>query len=507
MLPLFLAIFSWQSARDVLLHSDSSCSMVVDSGVVRILDFMHKVEAFNALNEEEMLQLAKVFHTQEVAEGECIVRQGEEGNELFFIESGSVSVRRGSPEAEVNTLCPGSYFGEAALIQRAPRNASIYALEDVRLRVLSRAQFEEFDLQCKLHLELKGEGMKNGLQELLKELVTVRTFCKALLLLGVYFGAAVLIFANLEGWDPVDVVYFSIITLMTVGYGDFAPKHWGSRLVLVFFVLASLILVATSIGEFLESLVALEIRNERARKALQLKQARVGVFDPEAQKSRWRRRTISCFFALFALLASCSVVAKLMVRKCHTWVDALYFSVVTLSTIGYGDLTPGKEPGSRVVIGIVVLIGVPLFALFLARMVEIAYGRARNSGIPAVVGGLTNEKFEQLIEFTDKLWRAGGYNSRPQDSLREQITPFEFLCFILTQNDTVSVDEIKQIMGNFTELDVTKNGLLEQSDVDEWLRRGSCNPKGFSPRRLRRLTQSASFHNNSLPPENANAAQ
>ena len=36
---------------------------------------------------------------------------------------------------------------------------------------------------------------------------------------------------------------------------------------LVFFVLASLILVATSIGEFLESLVALEIRNERARKA------------------------------------------------------------------------------------------------------------------------------------------------------------------------------------------------------------------------------------------------
>ena len=35
---------------------------------------------------------------------------------------------------------------------------------------------------------------------------------------------------------------------------------------LVFFVLASLVLVATSIGEFLETLVALEIRNERARK-------------------------------------------------------------------------------------------------------------------------------------------------------------------------------------------------------------------------------------------------
>lgn len=50
------------------------------------------------------------------------------------------------------------------------------------------------------------------------------------------------------------------------GYGDYAPKHWGSRLTLVFFVLASLVLVATSIGEFLETLVALEIRNERACK-------------------------------------------------------------------------------------------------------------------------------------------------------------------------------------------------------------------------------------------------
>ena len=34
---------------------------------------------------------------------------------------------------------------------------------------------------------------------------------------------------------------------------------------------------------------------------------------------------------------------------------------------------------------------------------------------PVATGGLTNEKFEQLIDFTDKLWRAGGYNSKPQD--------------------------------------------------------------------------------------------
>ena len=87
-------------------------------------------------------------------------------------------------------------------------------------------------------------------------------------------------------------------------------------------------------GEFLETLVALELRNERARKALQLHQARVGVFDHGARRRRWRRRTAGWICGLLGLLLICSVVAKTMVRKCHGWVDALYFSVVTLSTIG-----------------------------------------------------------------------------------------------------------------------------------------------------------------------------
>ena len=57
-----------------------------------------------------------------------------------------------------------------------------------------------------------------------------------------------------------------------------------------------------------------------------------------------------------------------------------------------------------------------------------------------------------------------------QESLREEVTPYEFLCFILTQNESGSMDEIKQIMANFSELDVTKRGLLTQQTVDEWLR-------------------------------------
>jgi len=498
---VLLAMMLRAEARSAPLL-EASGSAVMDASLVQILDFMYKVELFQKLDPEEILRLARAFTHREAADGDRIVSQGEEGSELFFIESGTVSVRVGDEEREITTLSQGDYFGETALVQKAPRNATVVAMGDVRLRLLSHDQFEEFDLHRKLQLEVRHANMKTGLRQLLGDLVTMRTFCKAMLLIGTYFLVAALIFSNLEGWNWMDVVYFSIITLMTVGYGDFAPKHWASRLTLVFFVLASLILVATSIGEFLETLVALELRNERARKALQLQQARVGVFDHGARRRRWRRRTAGWICGLLGLLLICSVVAKAMVRKCHGWVDALYFSVVTLSTIGYGDLTPGKERGSRFAVGLMVLLGVPLFALMLARMVEIAYGRAKSydGRLPAVVGGLTNEKFEQIIDFTDKLWRAGGYNSKPQESLREEVTPYEFLCFILTQNESVSLDEIKQIMANFSELDVTKRGLLTQQTVDEWLRRGSCNPEGFSPARsLKRLTQNPSFEATATP--------
>ena len=101
-------------------------------------------------------------------------------------------------------------------MQKAPRNASVYALGDVSLRCLSREQFEEFDLQRKLNLEVRNCNV-NGLQELLGGLVSTKTFCKAMLIIGIYFLVAILIFSNLEGWDGMDVVYFSIITLMTAG--------------------------------------------------------------------------------------------------------------------------------------------------------------------------------------------------------------------------------------------------------------------------------------------------
>lgn len=41
----------------------------------------------------------------------------------------------------------------------------------------------------------------------------------------------------LEGWTWLDSLYFSIITLTTIGYGDFSPQTNGGKVFTIFYIL------------------------------------------------------------------------------------------------------------------------------------------------------------------------------------------------------------------------------------------------------------------------------
>jgi CRP/FNR family transcriptional regulator len=71
--------------------------------------------------------------------GVPLVRQGDEGDALFVLLAGSARVERDG--ADVGLLGPGDYFGELALLDPAPRAATVTAVEGCEVAVLSVRMF------------------------------------------------------------------------------------------------------------------------------------------------------------------------------------------------------------------------------------------------------------------------------------------------------------------------------------------------------------------------------
>lgn len=85
--------------------------------------------------EESSYQL---FH-----DGDVIIRQDTVGDEMYFIDSGTVRVYRTTRGSEtvLADLHEGEAFGEMALFDNRPRSASAKAIGDTRLRVIGRSEF------------------------------------------------------------------------------------------------------------------------------------------------------------------------------------------------------------------------------------------------------------------------------------------------------------------------------------------------------------------------------
>lgn len=57
-----------------------------------------------------------------------------------------------------------------------------------------------------------------------------------------------------------------------------------------------------------------------------------------------------------------------------SWLDSIYFCVVTLATVGYGDITP-KTPLGKVFTIFYILIGIGIIAFFANTLLKRAYIR------------------------------------------------------------------------------------------------------------------------------------
>lgn len=84
-----------------------------------------------------------------------------------------------------------------------------------------------------------------------------------LYLVSVVVASATLFYRAVEGWSWLDSLYFTVITLTTVGYGDLAPSTGGSRLFTVVLVLLGVGLLLA----FIERVARYASEDQAARRA------------------------------------------------------------------------------------------------------------------------------------------------------------------------------------------------------------------------------------------------
>jgi len=100
---------------------------------------LQRIQLFSDLHRPSLKKIADLLEETEYQKGHYIFKKGEEGDAVFIIANGSVSVR--DEEFVLSKLHEGDVFGEYALIDNKARSASILAEERVKLLRLSHNDF------------------------------------------------------------------------------------------------------------------------------------------------------------------------------------------------------------------------------------------------------------------------------------------------------------------------------------------------------------------------------
>jgi len=127
-------------AEDLLLQLDGA-NEHHDTRRVNIED----MKIFQYLSKSEIASVSKVLNRSSYNAGEFIFEEGDEGNTMFLVSRGCVSILldigKGQRKKRVASFGKGVFFGDMALLEEKPRSATAIAEEDTELYGFTKADF------------------------------------------------------------------------------------------------------------------------------------------------------------------------------------------------------------------------------------------------------------------------------------------------------------------------------------------------------------------------------
>lgn len=104
--------------------------------------FLEEVPLLSTLTPYERSKIADALETKKYPPASTIIQEGDVGESFYLLESGHAQVFKRGIDAAVKDYNKGDYFGELALLNDAPRAASVVSKTEVKVATLGKNGFQ-----------------------------------------------------------------------------------------------------------------------------------------------------------------------------------------------------------------------------------------------------------------------------------------------------------------------------------------------------------------------------
>lgn len=204
--------------------------------------------------------------------------------------------------------------------------------------------------------------------------------------------------SNSSRWSYGSSIFFAITVITTIGYGHLAPSTSGGQVFFTFYAIVGIPLCA---------IMLVGIGERLARPYMKFGLARPVSRCPRLEKMfRMILFTLVCF-TIFSMIPA----AIIMQLEDWTYLQSWYFTIVTLTTVGFGDFVPDQNSpeGStiyKMVIGLWIFCGLAWLAMVFHM--AIFYMRTLTNKID------TNDfEVTQIVEGNEQVYTTSANEKKP----------------------------------------------------------------------------------------------
>ncbi|CAM9142201.1 unnamed protein product [Ascophyllum nodosum] len=296
-----------------------------------------------------------------------------------------------------------------------------------------------------------------------KSLTGRRLLMFSVLIMLAYLLAGIVVYTVIANMSVLDALYFSVVTLTTVGYGDLRAHKPTTKLFACLYILVGVAMIGALLAKVVEILLRQEeqvlldfMKKQSPRHGGSGNNGETSGIGPGGVLSSgvetlsnvnpYYVKLGAGILSFVTLVLFGTVIFMFLMDM--TFVDAFYLTVVSASTVGYGDFSP--ETTATKLFAIFYL---PVSTLFLAKVVSdytemTIEANKRKSQRRILLSKITSREFEEMDENKDG-----------------KIDKCEFLVRQLVLQEKVTQAEIDQVWEQFERLDTNQNGFLEFEEV------------------------------------------